>query len=84
MTRRDTLTAAAVGLLLLAIYLSTTPLRLRSIDEAAVFCVSRSLAGHGGVDCDSLVWRAVVVGTPPLLKEGLDGRYYAVKDVTPS
>jgi hydrogenase/urease accessory protein HupE len=74
----------AVALFLLAVYLFTAAFRFRSIDELAVFGVTRSLLGHGGVETDILFWRMAELGKSTVIVSGADGHYYGVKDLLPS
>ena len=74
----------AVVLFLLAVYLLSTALRFHSIDELAVFGVTRSLFGHGGIGTDILYWRVAELGKGTVVIPGADGHYYSIKDVLPS
>lgn len=68
------LQAAAAALLLFAIYWLTASGVFHSIDEQAVFAVSRNLVYHGRVDESNLFW-----GSPydEQARVGLDGELYS-------
>ncbi len=68
------LQAAAAALLLFAIYWLTASGAFHSIDEQAVFAVSRNLVYHGRVDESTLFW-----GSPydEQARVGLDGELYS-------
>ena len=68
------LQAAAAALLLFAIYWLTASGAFRSIDEQAVFAVSRNLAYHGRVDESSLFWASPY---DEQARVGLDGELYS-------
>jgi len=68
------LQAAAAALLLLAIYWLTASGAFRSIDEQAVFAVSRNLAYHGRVDESALFWASPY---DEQARVGLDGELYS-------
>jgi hypothetical protein len=80
----DRLVALSLGLLLLAIYLTTSALRFQSIDEVAIFSVARSLAGRGTFDADVIFWTQANLGVGSVTAPGLDGHAYSVKDIMPS
>jgi hypothetical protein len=83
-TPTDRRAAVALGLLLLAVYLATGGLHFQSIDEVAVFTVARSLAGRGAFDADPIFWTRVQSGAGSVIARGVDGHFYAVKDLAPS
>src|SRR5574341_1027038 len=76
--------AFALTLFLFAVYLFTTGLRFQSIDEYAIYSVTRSLLGHGSFDTDILVWVEATLGPGSVVAQGIDGHSYAVKDILPS
>ena len=80
----DRLVAAALTLLLLAVYLSTTSLRFQSADELAVFVLARNLAARGGLDTDGLFWMYLYMGEGSVIAPGLGGHMYSLKDIAPS
>lgn len=68
------LQAAAAALLLFAVYWLTASGAFRSIDEQAVFAVSRNLVYHGRVDESSLFWASPY---DEQARVGLDGELYS-------
>ncbi len=68
------LQAAAAALLLFAIYWLTASGAFRSIDEQAVFAVSRNLVYHGRVDESTLFWASPY---DEQARVGLDGELYS-------
>jgi len=81
---KDRWLAAAIGLLVLTVYLSTTALRFHSIDEVASFSVTRSFVARGSFDGNILYWTRVPLGRGSIVAQGNDGETYVVKDVLPS
>lgn len=76
----DLLTAAALALLLLAVYLCTTSLRFQSADELAVFVLARNLAARGGWDNDGMFWMYLYMGRGTVIAPGAGGHMYSLKD----
>ncbi len=76
--------AAAVGLLLLAIYLATSAFQFHSIDEFAIFTLSRNLAARGSIDGDVLYWAHAALGQGSVVAPAPDGHTYIAKDGTTS
>lgn len=76
--------AAAIGLLLAAVYLATGAFHFFAVDEISSFALTRSLLGHRAAETDILAW------VDPLMKQfsvtavGLDGHTYSIKDLAPS
>ncbi|MBE2233470.1 MAG: hypothetical protein IAE85_08255 [Anaerolinea sp.] len=68
------LQATAAALLLFAVYWLTASGAFRSIDEQAVFAVSRNLAYHGRVDESALFWASPY---DEQARVGLDGELYS-------
>lgn len=68
------LQAAAAALLLFAVYWLTASGAFRSIDEQAVFAVSRNLVYHGRVDESTLFWASPY---DEQARVGLDGELYS-------
>jgi len=81
---QDRAIAAMLGLLALVVYLLTSSLAFHSIDEIAVFTISRSLAARGSFDGDILFWTHPALGRGSIVAEGNDGHSYVVKDVAPA
>lgn len=82
--KQDRAVAAALGLLALVVYLLTSSLAFHSIDEIAVFTVSRNLAARGSFDGDILFWTRPALGIGSIVADGRDGHTYVVKDVAPA
>lgn len=80
----DRLITAALTLLLLAVYLSTTSLRFQSADELAVFVLARNLIARGGLDTDGMFWMYLYMGEGSVIAPGLGGHMYSLKDIAPS
>ncbi len=80
----DRLITAALTLLLLAVYLSTTSLRFQSADELAVFVLARNLVARGGLDTDGMFWMYLYMGEGSVTAPGLGGHMYSLKDIAPS
>src|SRR5690349_702261 len=76
---QDKAIAAALSLLALTIYLFTASLAFHSIDEIAVFSVSRSIVSRGSFDGDILFWTRPALGTGSIVADGDDGHTYVVK-----
>jgi hypothetical protein len=68
------LQAAAAALLLFAVYWLTASGAFRSIDEQAVFAVSRNMVYHGRVDESALFWASPY---DEQARVGLDGELYS-------
>lgn len=66
--------AGAVALFLLALYWLTASGAFHSIDEHAVFVVSRNIVLHGHLDQNALYWNAPYIDQA---KIGLDGNVYS-------
>jgi hypothetical protein len=76
--------AAALGALAFIVYLLSASLNFHSIDEIAIFSVSRSLAARGSFDGDILFWTQPALGFGSIVADGSDGHTYVVKDAAPA
>ena len=76
--------AAAIGLLLAAIYLATGAFHFFAVDEISSFALTRSLVGHRAADTDILAWVDPLMGQFSVTATGLDGHVYSIKDLAPS
>lgn len=84
MKNRTLYTSVAVSLLLMAVYLLSSGLRFVSIDEVAVYAVTRSMVGHGGLDASILHPVGRELSAYTVVVPGMGGQWYSVKDVGPS